>query len=354
MLDLVLYKGFVNNFQEAYKGTTEYVDDFCNYFLRNLKKFRLITNYRDLDDLKKNSENSPLLELIIEQLPVIVLMDEMTKNNSALSFPVNGSPFKLFLTDQSNQYCELNRKRFGLEYLNVHNLSDRWKLYFSHNPLINRKTTQDTDVPDEFRFDSWDKLRTFAHPLNSILIVDYYLLKWKVKNDFHLNLKNNIIPMLVNLLAQASTDIPVEILIISQVMENQFLTPAERIKYSKETIESELRKNSILNVNLSIVIHDKANYPSELEAFHDRAIFTNYFYIESGMGFSLFKDKGFRKKVTGNTEMKFRFNFNVQNIFSLHKDLKNINTYCKKLTNCPLRKDYLNYYPGKECRLLNY
>jgi len=354
MLELVLDKEFINTFHLAYNGNEEYVDDFRKYFIKNMQKLKLVSNYIDIEDIKSQAKDNPLLELIIERIPTLDFRSDLLTQIDSQDFPVTGSPFKLVLTGENTETCNKRRKRFGLEYLNPSNLSDRWKLYFSQRTDISRKTTLDAEIPDEYKFDSWDKFKSFSHPLNSVIIIDFYFLAWKTKNELDINMRNNILPLLEKLMVEASDEVPVEILILSEINDKS-PTPTQnnRVIESQQKIEVGLKLLTKKKFSLNIIVHNKMNYPRDFEAFHDRAVITNFFYIESGKGFNLFRGTGRDNRVDGNTEVKFRFIFNPQNFYTVFKDLKNLGIYCEKIENNPGRPDYLNYCPQKTNRLLN-
>lgn len=216
MLELILDKEFVNAYLNAYRGEEEYVDDFQNYFIINLQKVKLVTNYIDLDDIMIQTKVNPILRRILQCIPVIEFRANLLNHIDSPEFPVSGSPFKIILTGENTETCTSLRKRFGLEYLNPENLSERWKLYYSRRIDINKKTTDDVEIPANFRFDSWDSFKPFNHPLNSLIIVDFYLLNWEKEDELRLNIVNNVSPLLENLLSQASSEIPVEITFVSE------------------------------------------------------------------------------------------------------------------------------------------
>ena len=170
MLELILDKEFIDTYSNAYSFDDEYVNDFQNYFILNLQKIKLITNYIDLTDIMNQATLNPILRRILQCTPVIEFRTNLLTYIDSPSFPISGSPFKMILTGEDTATCTIRRKRFGLEYINPENLSDRWQLYYSQRIDINKKTTDDTEIPVTFRFDSWDSFKPFIHPLNYDLI----------------------------------------------------------------------------------------------------------------------------------------------------------------------------------------
>ncbi|MFH1121911.1 MAG: hypothetical protein V1775_18985 [Bacteroidota bacterium] len=361
MLELVLDKAFVDTFHLAYKDNEEYADDFTRYFLKHLHLCKLVTNYRDMDELMKAARRNPLLEMIVERIPKVEFKPDFNNEIDSPGFPIIGSPMKLILSGQENEICDHRRKRFGLEYINPENLKDRWPLYYSRRTDINKKTTTDSELPAEVRFDSWERFKPFIHPLNAVIIIDFYLLNWEREDEFNNNLNNNIIPLLENLLAEASTEVPVNISFISEFKDRPPKRQAERVNKSKHLLESAIKKITTKPFKLNLIVHNKQNYPRDYQEFHDRIIITNYFYINCGAGFNIsskqpgigiFNSTGKIGKIRHNSEIQFRSILNIQNYWTAFKDLKQLDIYCEKLENYPNLPDYLNFLPEKENRLM--
>jgi hypothetical protein len=349
MLELFLDKEFANNYHLVYQGEKVYVDDFQNYFLKEIKNLTLITNYFDFEDLTNKVKENAFLEHIIGCIPKIIYHPDLLNEINSKEFPDIGSPFKLILTGQKTDVCNYRRKRFGLEFINPTNLSDRWQLHYSRRIDMNRKTTKDSEIPDDQRFDSWEKIKSFSHPLNSIILIDRYLLKWKTKKEFEKDLKNNILPLFKNLLIERADETPIEIMIVSEFEENP---KEDSIRESHSRLVTRLREETKKVINLNLIAYKKFSSKT-IYPFHDRLIITNYFYIESGAGFKIFDNNGIRETIETNTEIKFRSIFNIQNVFSVLYDLKQLGIYCKKQENSPARMDSINYYPKVANRLLN-
>lgn len=352
MLELILDKEFANNFHLAYKGDEEYVDDFRSYFIKKMQKIKLVSNYLNIEELEKQAKVNPFLELIIECIPELDFRTDLLKEINSPEFPITGSPFKLILTGENTETCNDRRNRFGLEYLNPSNLSERWHLYYSRRTDINRKTTDDPEIPADFKFDSWVKCKAFTHPINSIIIIDKYFLKWKNEKKLEQNIKNNFLPLFQNLLAEAATETPIEIMIVSEFEDLPEPKQAVMVQRSQLILEKLINHITHKAIMVNILVYKKSLFSDNNKAFHDRIIITNYFYIESGAGFIIFEDKGFRKAIETNTEIKFRSILNIQNYFSAFFDLKQLRLYCKKLENSAGRPDYLYFCPAKTNRLL--
>lgn len=361
MLELALDKAFVDNFHLAYKDNEEYADDFSRYFIKNLQRCKLISNYENIDELMKAAHNNPLLELLIERIPKLEFRADFNDLIHSKDYPESGSPIKLVLCNEDDKECAAYRNRFGIEYLTPGNLKDRWAVHYSHRPDINRKTTDDPDIPELHRFESWDTLKAFQHPLNSIIIVDFYLLKWKMEKELHNNLDSNIIPLFEHLLKEATTDLPLNISIISEFQDALPLKQKQRVGKSLEVIGSAIKKITSRSIHINLIVHSKQNYPKDFQEFHDRLIITNYFYINCGAGFNIasrkagigvFDKPGKISRIRHNSEIQFRSILNIQNYWTAFKDLKQLYIYCKRLENHPGLPDYVNFLPDKKNRLL--
>ena len=361
MLELFLDRTFVDNFHTAFVETDEYAEDFYKYFIKNLQNFKLITNYTDLDELMQCAINNPLLELIVERIPVIENQHNFDALIGSSDFLQNGSPIKLILSGDNNTQCINHRKRFGFDYINPSNLKDRWFLYFSRRTDINKKTTNDPEIPYDFRFDSWECTKPFAHPINALIIVDFYLLNWEREEDLHNSLTSNIIPLLEIILSEASEEVPVNISFVSEFKDRPPKKQAERVNISRQLIENAIKKITKTPFNLNLIVHNKQNYPKDFQEFHDRIIITNYFYINCGAGFNIsskksgigvFDKSGKISKIRHNSEIQFRSILNIQNYWTAFKDLKQLDIYCKRLENHPGLPDYVNFIPDKANRLL--
>lgn len=361
MLELFLDRAFVDTFHLAYKDNEEYADDFSRYFLKNLQRCKLLSNYTDLNELLEAARKNPLLELIIERIPQVEFFPDFENRIDSLEFASKGSPIKLVLSGQRAEACSNRRNRQGLEHLCPENLHERWKVYYSRRTDINKKTTADPELPSEFRFDSWEQVQSFIHPLNAVIVVDFYLLKWDVEKNFTDSLHNNIIPMLENLLAEASTDIPVNITFVSEFNDRPPVRQAERVKRTHELISEAIGRITAKPFSLNLIVHNKSEYPKDFQEFHDRIIITNYFYINCGAGFNIgsrkpglgvFDKPGKISRIRHNSEIQFRSILNIQNYWTAFKDLKQLDIYCRKLENHPGLPGYLNFSPDKTNRLM--
>lgn len=361
MLELALDKGFLESFSVAYRVGNEYADDFVLYFLRNLNRFKLMCNFRNMDELMAEASKNPVLELIVERIPKVEFIADFESLVGSSEFTSSGSPLKLVLSGQDAATCTKRRSSQGIEHLCPNNIHERWALYYSRRTDINKKTTADTEIPEEFRFDSWNQFKPFIHPLNAIILVDFYLLSWEREDDFRNTLNYNIIPLLDNLLSDASADVPVEISFVSEFKDKPPITQSYRVNKTKQLIDEAIGKITSKTCKINLIVHNKQNYSKDFQEFHDRIIITNYFYINCGAGFNIgskkagigvFEKPGKLSRIRHNSEIQFRSILNIQNYWTAFKDLKQLDMYCKKLENHAGLPDYLNYLPDKTNRLL--
>ncbi len=353
MLDLILDKEFANNFGLAYNNKgVEYIDDFNGYFCKNLKNWKLISNYLNFEDLKKQAKDNPFLERLIESLPECDFQADLLININSPEFPVSGSPFKLILTGENTASCDDKRKRFGLEYLNPANLADRWQLYYSQRPDKCRTTTYNSEIPEEQRFDTWEKIKTFGHPLNSIILIDLYFLTWKTEKDLDENIRNNFLPLFENLLSESANETSIEIMIVSIFDKTPPLEQKKKVLLSQSKLEDQVSHKTNKAIKVNIIAYSKSEAPRGVK-LHDRMIITNYFYIKSGEGFNIFNTEDSRKIIKTCTDIEFIFIHNFQYLNSALSNLRQLAAYCKKIENQDNWLGILNYWPSKTNRLLN-
>ena len=128
---------------------------------------------------------------------------------------------------------------------------------------------------DEGDFSGFQDLLKFRTPVNSILITDNYILSQRSK------IKANILEILTNLIPKRRGDskVPLEIMIVTCTVDG---TLPEINSFITEHLKKELRSAA---VTVSIV-------KIKQESFHDRLIFSHFFYFESGQSFNYCNEMG--------------------------------------------------------------
>ncbi len=183
------------------------------------------------------------------------------------NFYQKGSFCKFFALTESEQYCDLKIEKYGFLFFNNSSLYQKIsKLsikYLEDNNLRSLKLGAKTanSVP---KLNDWKDLKNYAHPINSIIICDRYLLN----SDY--GFKDNLMPMLKILLnPKTHTDI--------LILGNEFKLSLSKFE---ENIKTELPNFDITISICKISLNDS----------HDRMIFTNFFHIKSGQSFTYFKN----------------------------------------------------------------
>lgn len=175
----------------------------------------------------------------------------------------------LFIFDCSADLIDRHIKDYGLLFVNCSNylkISDQ--IFYQLSIEVKRKQ-QDTELT------SWKDLKKIRHPFNSMIITDNYILK---EED---DIRYNLIPMLDGLLPEELLSFALQLVIVTQEMEETLLE--KRFKMLQDAMKSELKRP--YNIDLSIVTQ-------RLGKHHDRHIFTNYFRFKSGSSFSYFNKYG--------------------------------------------------------------
>jgi hypothetical protein len=193
------------------------------------------------------------------------------------SFPVDiidgnrASDFQnsLFIFDCSADQINKYIKDYGLMFVNHENFIMISDQIFYPLSIEVKRNQKDNELK------SWKDLNKIRHPFNSMIITDNYILK--EEEDIRLNL----IPLLDGLLPEDLSSCAMQLVIVTQEMEETLLE--KRYKMLHDAIKSELKRP--YNVDLSIVTQ-------RLGKHHDRHIFTNYFRFKSGSSLSYFNKSG--------------------------------------------------------------
>lgn len=193
-----------------------------------------------------------------------------------------------FIFTASDSYLDIE-KRFGVDVLTTDNFISNWN--------IHRKIQKKNILSKKIDVNSfgWEILKDFKHPINSMIIADRYLFSWKW------NMENNLFPLLKLLLGGQKLDIPFDLTILTEkIYEIDWHNHIEEDK-SKifRRIENFLKHElSLTTFNLTF-----CQLPKVLgEEMHDRQLFTNYFFIDSGFGFGCF-DKDGKSKIKSTTKV---------------------------------------------------
>lgn len=143
----------------------------------------------------------------------------------------------------------------------------------------------------------------------------------------------------------------VDILIISSIREDEIGKSLEETAIEiHRFLNSRLAKYKEMKLNISLVYHHKIFNPSDNPDFHDRNIYTNYYTLNCGAGFSLFQNK---KRIQANSEIAINFNFQSRQMRILPRRLKSIVRYIEKLKRTDSMNEF-KYYPEIRCSIIGY
>ncbi len=339
--EIIIDKSFLDRFVEIYDPENELHADFKS-FLKKVRDFDLIINYTNRDEFEEALKNNPILDIIIDTKP-----PEITYNKNLLTdlisneFYNNSSPIKIFLVELSSEECSKLSEKFGFEYLSTTNISNRWKIYSGKREDFKMKVTKDQDFNCEIRFDSWNKLDNFNHPVHSIIIDDHYILT----NNSNQQLKDNLYPLIKKLTNTCCKNRVFHLTIITE----KLYAPIDKVY---EDLRFIFDKDLGMNYHLNIILHNKSMYPSNFEDLKWRRIYTNYFIIKSDKSFNFFKHNS---RINQKSDIEFEFIFNNYEWQSFKKDIFDIRRYVDKVENRPAIgscKEIMNFCKDKENRLI--
>lgn len=340
-MEIAIDKGFLTSFFKHNSSDLRkhLFDDFVRFIKKLEPGFTLISDFSSLDEIKVAAQGNTLLELIIEKVPKLVFLSDLNRRVREICFYEGKNCMKLFLLDCPTSDCEVLEMSYGYSFICGENFKSKWEPYYSDRDDTTLFITPKTSMNDNLRFDSWETLKKFGHPLNALLIVDNYILSDKNNQRIDQNLK----PLLLNLLPKQKTVLPIDITIISEV-EPWNISFKEVLQDLEEFLTDALPE---LYFNLNILKFDRTildKLPDRRFNTHDRRIITNNFWIESGIGFNLMNNNGRLSK--SNSIITFRFNLFGSNYVGLKHMLKDYAAYAN------IAKDLHTFGPKKKNRLL--
>ena len=186
-----------------------------------------------------------------------------------------------FLGGDETNHLEL-RKTYGRAFFSLAEYLNESAIVFEEHKFIVKKG----DKPGN-RLASWDNIREVMLPLSDIVIIDNYIIK-EIEYDFV-----NILGLLNGLLDTEHVKHAIAVTIITADFKTQ-------PKDIKPAIDKWLtRFNSKLASQLpKVKFKTGMAVLTQIDQNHDRAVITNYSWLNSGNSFSYFSDKGKTKKDT--------------------------------------------------------
>lgn len=340
-MEIIVDKGFLTSFFQHNSSDRHkhLFDDFIRFIRKLHPGFSLVTNFSSQEELDAHTLENPLLEIIIEKAGPPVFLEEFNQRLREKAFYEQHSCLKMFLVDCSTKDCNTLEGAYGYSFICGENFNWKWQPFYSDRDDSTRYITSNTALPENLRFDSWSSLAKYKHPLNAVLIVDNYILSDKSNQPVEYNLK----PLLLSLLPKNKTEIPVDITIITE-QDPKNGSIKEAVKNLEEYLKSGIPD---LDFNLNIIKYDRnILYRLDNEGFsiHNRRIITNYFWMESGVGFNIMNHKG--KVNDSDSDISFKFNLLGQNYNGLKYLLKGYAAYAE------IAKDKFTFGSEKVNRLL--
>lgn len=240
----------------------------------------------------------------------------------------------IFLLDTDNEFTDKIRNDYGIAAANINTIKDISFLFNNFFYFINSKS----------KIKSWDFIKNNKHQFNSIVIADNYILK-KLYNENLYKLLDNLLPEHLK-----------QVLDLTLIIEKDTVD-SKSLEKKHEEVKNEINKLRNYDINLTILRVSK-------DKLHDRNIITNYIWINSGYGFTLFKDKITLKptnifvfpiinsKEQGINNPKNSYDSLISQYKELNKDASN--TEKETDANGNIIKIELKYFSGnKKNRLLN-
>lgn len=197
------------------------------------------------------------------------LLTELESDNRFEDFPN-----ALFLLNQTETYCNQKINDYGLIFINGKNYKSFTNILFLLTDVQVKTNKKMSDV------NSWTDFKRLAHPINSLILTDNYILKDRE------DIATNLIPLLDALLPVKLNKCKFQLMIITQEMEQSIFAA----RYFE--VFNQLNK---LNRNYEI---EFSLITTSIGKNHDRRIFTNYCLLESNNSFTYFNKQGNIKKNT--------------------------------------------------------
>lgn len=273
-----------------------------------------------------------------------------------------------------NETDENNQKKYREKYGFLFGFNDNYLEVFKNLILytkirklvVNKGVMKNVSINEKFIFSNWENLNDYFTPLTDIVIIDRYIfsenleiddLKNKEKNKYDKELEKNkyfdVIKkeeLLVNFNKSIDLNFLPLIKSITSKTNSKFnlLIHTIGIKKSRndlvfKIIEEKLKVAKI-DCNLSIV------FSSDYNNDHDRAIITNYLWVESGDTFNYFKDQ--KEFKTKGTKLEFHPLSNSINFIFSHITLDKVHNQIKDLEKN--NKDLMLFGDYKANKLLKF
>ncbi|MEP6262741.1 MAG: hypothetical protein ABJ092_14290 [Gillisia sp.] len=269
-------------------------------------------------DVVTDLETEEILELIKDN-PVIkhfIKRDSGSLYGDSSAFAkINDQNYTPFLNDILILPDDIDVKSIRSEYgiLALHledSFPDEQDFHFGYSLFA------DEDCP----FKNWESIFSTRSllPVNSAVLIDNFL--WKDFFDFSRENGENLYPIMESIIPK-ELKIPFKLTIVVQNKNGRF-TP-RNIPEKIKKIEKNLKIRTKVDVQVGVVTQ------TDTKIFHERVLLTNYHYIYSDKGFSIFKNGRITEYTKGDRNWVFLNIHNYKGEIRKHQHKKNIN-YLKR------------------------
>ncbi|OYU56709.1 MAG: hypothetical protein CFE25_05645 [Chitinophagaceae bacterium BSSC1] len=294
MLALYFDKEFIRKFELRNDLNCEVLQDFYNSFLRKIRGVEVYVNATDIDEVISFANNNEFYNHLSEIATIRVI--DFVKHLHDKNFYCQGAKSKIFFLENENEN-EL-QTQFNQLFISNNTLKEKWCIFQNAYDFGELIIKSKPDPNDKIYLHSWKDLEYFIHPIRNLIFFDLYILG----NKDNQKIKDNILPCLMTLLGKNNPD-NVEIKIFtSNLPRTNFKLDDKTPIWLLDNIKTALSFLNDLNKKtnrISLIKYDKTKVETPE---HDRFIITNYFYIEVGSGFNIFKTN---KDVNHSSSIKF-------------------------------------------------
>jgi hypothetical protein len=336
---LIAEKDFVENLFISQNNSKAH-EDLYSFIIHDYSGYQLLCDFRDLDEYKSAMEENPIWELLIDKFEHIYYSDSINPECICDDHSISHGIFLI----NDNKKCKAWREKYELLFITFPEIELIWGEFKDIRKGFQLKVTKSNIIPEENKLDNWSKIRSFWNPMKDLVIFDKYILVDKSNQ----RLKDNLFPLLENILAGKSSIFPYNITIITEKTKSDNFC----IKQRHQAIVDYLALKGITNFKLNIVKHSKAIYPLGFEGLHSRFILSNYFHFKCDDSLNFFKSNG---KINNDADVRVNFVLNDLESRFFTKELNDVKTYLEKVENNPDHPEIdrqLMFYPDKSNRIL--
>lgn len=177
------------------------------------------------------------------------------------------NPNSIFLFNRESSYCNSIEQDYGYIAINADQVFEKVPFLMNWGHKVLHK--------DE-NISSWDFLKSFKHPCNSLIINDSYIFAKGLDR-----VRENLIEILKAIIPENEMEIDFHLTIITLRDDRTGLPNQD---YYAKIME-------ILNEEIDDHRFDESNFSIIIRKIHNRNILTNYLWINSDHGFTVFENR---------------------------------------------------------------